>query len=532
MHYTDENFPKFTEWVHKGRSHTTNIKDILWKRPKELNPNAKFIDNDFNFDDIDQGQLGTCYFLASLAEVVRVQPEKLRKNVLGTAEKQFNSPDYDGKLDFTFYKNGQPVIVQIDDLLPVVNYTIQYKPAATQSNEKASNDYRLIFCSSNKGLDEFWSALIEKAFAKLQGGYKNIIGGHQSFDYLTGDPVKRFDISSPDDVSMVKNNNQYLVDTLKSGITGIAATRSNSDGSYYIEHKTLKQTTGLVSNHMYTVLGYKKLGNNELIIISNPHGTGGSEWKLDWSDNSDKWLGFEKEKSEIDEEFSGTTNWTKRDGIFCMQFSDFLTYFGWFWHIDPVAPPYDNNDKEKEEEKAPLEKSFDKSIVLLEETLTFKKSKRAILTIDSNSFTDYYSYPKFTAQNHPRVKFQKKYNSSEISLNIRQKNEHTESVRFGFRIFHGEMDRYGNLRSSRHITKVVHSKQNWDAIFSYKNPLKTVLYGLNKGTYKLAVFTKENGFKGDVELEISEQFIAEDIKNEEESKTDVEHENSASCIIL
>ena len=72
-----------------------------------------------------------------------------------------------------FFINGLRTSVVVDDYLPV-NPSTQY-PA---------------FCGSEKEL--FWAMLIEKAWAKVNGGYFKIRRGSQSFlgIHLTGVPAE------------------------------------------------------------------------------------------------------------------------------------------------------------------------------------------------------------------------------------------------------------------------------------------------------------------------------------------------------
>ena len=65
---------------------------------------------------------------------------------------------YCGLFRFRFYRLGQWCEVVIDDRLP------------TRSNH-------LIFLRGNYP-NQFWPALFEKAYAKLNGGYSNIEGGN------------------------------------------------------------------------------------------------------------------------------------------------------------------------------------------------------------------------------------------------------------------------------------------------------------------------------------------------------------------
>lgn len=70
--------------------------------------------------------------------------------------------DYNGLFHFRFWHQGEWVDVCIDDRLPFWS------------------DNRLVFCSNKQQPNEFWAALLEKAYAKLHGSYENLDGGFTS----------------------------------------------------------------------------------------------------------------------------------------------------------------------------------------------------------------------------------------------------------------------------------------------------------------------------------------------------------------
>ena len=95
--------------------------------------------------DINQGMLGDCWFLAAVASLT--QEEKLINRVLCLDENvDFGSSNYCGALKFNIWQDGHWTEVIIDDRLP----TYRNKLVFMHSKEK----------------NEFWSALLEKAYAK------------------------------------------------------------------------------------------------------------------------------------------------------------------------------------------------------------------------------------------------------------------------------------------------------------------------------------------------------------------------------
>lgn len=116
-------------------------------------------------NDISQGALGDCYFLAVLSSMAE-DPRDI-KELFYT--KEINQA---GCYMMYFYLNGVRRSVIVDDYLPCKNG-------------------RLLFAKSHGG-DEVWVCLLEKAWAKLHGNYSIVAGGlpcHASF-HLAGVPSK------------------------------------------------------------------------------------------------------------------------------------------------------------------------------------------------------------------------------------------------------------------------------------------------------------------------------------------------------
>ena len=80
-------------------------------------------------------------------------------NMVIPRDQSFEPGKYCGMFRFRFWRYGKWVEVVIDDRLPVDNYN------------------NLIYCSNKRHPNEFWVALIEKAYAKVNGCYEFLDGG-------------------------------------------------------------------------------------------------------------------------------------------------------------------------------------------------------------------------------------------------------------------------------------------------------------------------------------------------------------------
>ncbi|KAL8575841.1 hypothetical protein ACOMHN_014846 [Nucella lapillus] len=153
---------------------------IVWKRPKELCKSPRLIVKGITCDDLKSGEVGNSWFVTACASLV--QDPKIWQKVFPNYKDQEWDPNntYVGMFRFNFYRFGQWLEVVVDDRLPT------------------RND-RLIFCHA-KSRVEFWSALLEKAYAKLFGDYESLAHGY-AVDALvdfTGGVAERLDLQKYD----------------------------------------------------------------------------------------------------------------------------------------------------------------------------------------------------------------------------------------------------------------------------------------------------------------------------------------------
>ncbi|KAL1440201.1 hypothetical protein MTO96_010009 [Rhipicephalus appendiculatus] len=271
---------------------------IVWKRPWEICENPAFLNESFSRFDVEQGGLGNCWVLASMATLTL--HKDLFNNVVPEGQ-SFEKDKYAGIFHFRLWKANRWIDIVIDDRLPY------------REDEKT-----LAFVSSSAS-NEFWSALLEKAYAKLHGGYAALVGGsgNEALGTFTGGLTEQLILEHPP-----KNFLQIIQKALarKSLIT-----------CSIVESERGKK--GLHAFHEYSVTGAAQVsvdGREERIIrIRNPWGSG--EWKGAWSDKSKKWANVSEEKRQE----LGLV--VKDDGEFWISEEDFLKYFQMidFCHLDP-----------------------------------------------------------------------------------------------------------------------------------------------------------------------------------------------------
>ncbi|XP_051833116.1 calpain-3 isoform X4 [Antechinus flavipes] len=264
---------------------------FVWKRPPEICENPRFIIGGANRTDICQGDLGDCWFLAAIACLTL--NERLLFRVI--PHDQTFTENYAGIFHFQFWRYGDWVDVVIDDCLPTYNN-------------------QLVFTKSNHR-NEFWSALLEKAYAKLHGSYEALKGGNttEAMEDFTGGVTEFFEI---------KDAPRDMYKIMKKAIERGSLMGCSIDTIVPVQYET-RMACGLVKGHAYSVTGLEettfKGEKVKLVRLRNPWGQ--VEWNGSWSDGWKDWVLIEKEEK------SRLQHQVTEDGEFWMSYEDFMYHF-------------------------------------------------------------------------------------------------------------------------------------------------------------------------------------------------------------
>lgn len=257
----DKNFEKKgigddLSFFYDADRYTPSSKEPIYSKAEVYHKiNGKLYINGVSENDVIQGDLGNCYFLASIAAIARTNPEIIQKAIKDNG---------DGTYTVTFYENGKPVQVTVDNVFPTKgDRFITAKPA--ESIEE-----------NGKYKPEMWVMILEKAWAKYKG--------KGEYDKTSGGSLKS-------EVGLVGQMDGSLGRTSAMSFLTGKKTRSINPKEYadeeimnYIE-KQLNQknaitaTTNLLSQnpeknivgaHVYAVVGVDK--EKKTVRLYNPHG--------------------------------------------------------------------------------------------------------------------------------------------------------------------------------------------------------------------------------------------------------------------
>uniref|UniRef100_A0AAZ3RXM6 Calpain-3 n=1 Tax=Oncorhynchus tshawytscha TaxID=74940 RepID=A0AAZ3RXM6_ONCTS len=238
--------------------------EFEWKRPTEICDNPQFIIDGASRTDICQGELGDCWLLAAIACLTL--NDKLLYRVI-PSDQSFTE-NYAGIFHFQFWRYGEWVDVVVDDRIP------------TSNNQ-------LVFTKSFRK-NEFWSALLEKAYAKLHGSYEALKGGNtlEAMEDFTGGVTEFFEMSEAP---------KELYKIMKKALERGSLMGCSIDVSQSALHCETETANGLVRGHAYSITALEECDKLKvtkdtkirLVQMRNPWGM--VLWKGPWNAKSKEW---------------------------------------------------------------------------------------------------------------------------------------------------------------------------------------------------------------------------------------------------
>ena len=203
-------------------------------------------EKDIDPNDVNQGQLGDCYFVAALAALAKQSPETLRQRVKDNGN---------GTYTVTFAEGGDVVV---DGRFPMKNGQVQFAGKGDETPAEGA---------------ELWVMLIEKAWAKLKGGYEDIRGSKvrmsstDAMQAITGKETRTLRPGSMGEDELFT----VLADAEAKGWPVTLGVKNVSDPN---EVRAVK-ATGLVPNHAFAVMKVDRPGKT--LSVYNPWG---AEYKV------------------------------------------------------------------------------------------------------------------------------------------------------------------------------------------------------------------------------------------------------------
>ncbi|XP_037052376.1 calpain-5-like [Bradysia coprophila] len=293
----------------------SSYSNVVWKRPSELCTNPKLFVEKASSKDVTQGSLGNCWFVAACSALATVKP--LWKEVVPDYKLQewddTQPEQYAGIFHFRFWRGGNWIDICVDDKLPTIGN-------------------QLLFCHSTTE-NEFWSALLEKAYAKLCGSYGVLHGGNLCdalVDFTSGlsEVIELKENGYKTDVIAKHKLRKQLLRKHEEHALMCCAISARDSSEFEVRTKT-----GLVIGHAYGITAVRDInlgtagllsffkGGDKLTLLRLRNPWGAKEWNGPFSDGSPEW----KRIALSEQEKLGLT--FEEDGEFWMHFDDFVAEF-------------------------------------------------------------------------------------------------------------------------------------------------------------------------------------------------------------
>ena len=264
-----------------------NPKGIEWKRAKDLVQDPMLFEDKVTIDSLRLGEIANTYFLSTLSALS--QFPNLISQIFIT--KKLNQ---ECVYQVSLFIDGEFQIVYIDDFIPVL------KGTSTPFFTKTTSF-------------ELWGLLLEKAWAKVNGGYLNIVSCSLAdlFRALTGFSCQTIN-TKEEEVFKIWN---IMKDAFNNKWVMCGTVRGD-------EPKAKKH--GLVNGSTYNILFGEDIydnSNKKQILIKMKNPWGANVWSGDYSEGSNAWT------ENIIEQIGLNRINKNTEGEFWMSLKDLCKYF-------------------------------------------------------------------------------------------------------------------------------------------------------------------------------------------------------------
>lgn len=190
--------------------------------------------NGISPDDVSQGQVGDCYFLATLASIANEQPQYIQDMFIDNGDNTFT---------VRFFNKGVADYVTVDRFLPKANWGAAYANATS----------------------EMWVALAEKAYAQLaESHWSRSSTSTNAYDSISGGWMSNV----IPQVTALGAVSKSVTSTTKAQL--IALSNSTSLLTVGFVYGTVAGS-GIVNSHAYTITSYNAV--TDTFFLRNPWGT-------------------------------------------------------------------------------------------------------------------------------------------------------------------------------------------------------------------------------------------------------------------
>ncbi|TGZ73709.1 hypothetical protein CRM22_001356 [Opisthorchis felineus] len=269
--------------------------------------------------ELRQGELGDCWVVAALA-AISSQPNLLSRII--PVGQSFRPEWYAGIFAFRFWRFGHWEEVIIDDRIPV-------RPGGQP-----------LFVHSGR-MTEFWPALLEKAYAKLNGSYEALNVGlvGDAMDDLTGGLTESYTLPAAEEQGILPppDLDDILIKSFdrRSLITARIKTKGIPGPGFVIP-------VGFVPGQAFGLTDCRKLRLTDatgsrlvrLVRLRNLWPSVRVGWTGAWSEGSNEWLSLPaQDRLKV--------GLVKSDDEFWMSLEDFIANFDYLdiCHLTEPAPP-------------------------------------------------------------------------------------------------------------------------------------------------------------------------------------------------